>query len=134
MVKVQITKPSIGPVQIGLIGVLIYYLYQVVWVRVINQDQPIERAMFYFMQDTTVLKEGQQPEGIDEQKACIVDTKEIKGPIYTFEGTEVVNTRDLKCNTCHKYVFKEGEKCSPLKYREDGFCVLDESINQLCPF
>lgn len=76
--------------------------------------------------------EKQEPEGpIPDDAACIIDNP----PAFDFKGEEVVNPRDIKCKECNNYVHKEEDNmCSPYKYRDDGYCVIDKKVKEMCPF
>jgi hypothetical protein len=112
-----------------LIAILLVYAYKVIRL-VLWEDKPVEKAVLFFLEDTTVLEKKEPDQPIAEDLSCIIDEQ----PAFDYSGEELVDVRNVKCAACNDYVYKDGEKCSPYEYNGEGFCKVNKNVKALCPF
>ena len=114
----------------ALYALVIFYLYKVFTLSLID-EKPVEKAAFFFLEDTKILEKEEPAEPIAEDLSCSIRDQ----PAYGFDGIEFKDVRNVKCNDCQNYVYKDGETCSPYKYNSDeGYCEVNKSVSGLCPF
>jgi len=120
--------------QIILTILLIFIAYRVfnnIFVNKLSVEKAIIQSFSFGKKK--VLEKQENEEDIPDDKACVLEDP----PAYDFKGEELINPRDLKCNECNNYVHKEEDDtdmCHPYKYRDDGLCVINKDVKELCPF